>query len=357
MLFDNRIQKLKESLNKLNLEAIIIAKPENVMYLTGFKGGSGLAVITLNNNHIITDARYTEQAKLEAVGFEIIDQKSNLSKTLKTILEKEAIQEVGFESDFITYHQFIEWNEIITPIKLKATNGIVENLRQFKDKREIVSLKKAAQIADAAFEYILKLLKPGVSERDVANELEYYMKQHGSEKPAFETIIVSGYRSSLPHGVPSTKKIENGDFITLDFGAVYDGYHSDMTRTVVVGKASQEQKKLYNTVLEAQLRSLYAVREGLSCQEVDMIARDYLKEAGYCKEFGHNLGHGIGLAIHEEPRLSPKSNILLAAGMAVTIEPGVYIEGFGGVRIEDSIIVTSTGFEVLTNSTKKLIEL
>jgi Xaa-Pro aminopeptidase len=226
-----------------------------------------------------------------------------------------------------------------------------------KTEKELEKMAKAADIADQAFHHIIGYIRPGVTERAVALELEIYMKKLGASALSFETIAASGVRSSMPHGIATDKIIEDGDFLTLDFGCVYDGYCSDMTRTVVVGKATQKQKKIYGVVLEAQIAALNAIREGINGIDVDKIARDVISSRGYGEYFGHGLGHGVGLEVHEEPRLSPTGTKKLLENMVVTDEPGIYIPGFGGVRIEDLIVVKKDGCEVLSKSPKQLIEL
>lgn len=339
------------------LDALLVARPENRRYLTGFTGSSGFVLVTLGESYLLTDFRYIEQAQKQAPHCKILDHGQELTQLLKELFHKEQVSSLGFEEDYITYQQYNKWQSDLKPVSLQPVKGLVEELRQRKDQGEIALLRKAAQIADAGFNHILNFLKPGVKERDIALELEYFMRQKGASGAAFETIVASGVRSSLPHGVASDKILNKGDLLVLDFGAIYQGYHSDMTRTVVIGKATQEQKKLYETVLKAQMAALEGVQVGLDYAQLDKIARDFLAVQGYKKEFGHSLGHGVGLAIHEEPRISPYSTGKLAEGMAITIEPGVYIPNFGGVRIEDLIVVTSEGHENLTHSPKDLIEI
>ena len=227
-----------------------------------------------------------------------------------------------------------------------------------KDAKEIELIRKAVQISDEAFSHVIKIIKAGMTEKEVAAEIEYQMCKLGSERPAFQTIVASGLRGSLPHGIASDKVIQEGELVTMDFGAVYKGYHSDITRTVCVGKASQKQKELYHIVLDAQLSGVAAVQEGRKNNAVDSAARYVIIQNGYGKYFGHGLGHGVGLEIHEWPRLSPKAEpMTLASGMIVTVEPGIYLPDWGGIRIEDTVLVTSNGYDKLTQSTKKLLEL
>jgi Xaa-Pro aminopeptidase len=242
-----------------------------------------------------------------------------------------------------------------TEAELVPVSGLVEKLRLIKTDAEIKILKEAAQIADAAFTHILSFIRPGVSELAVSNELEFFMRKQGAAASSFDIIVASGHRSALPHGVASEKLIETGEFVTLDFGAYYKGYCSDITRTITVGEPSQDLKDIYDVVLEAQLRGLDGIRAGVTGKEADALTRDYITEKGYGQYFGHSTGHGIGLEIHEGPGLSIRSDTVLEPGMAVTVEPGIYIAGLGGVRIEDDVIVTKEGNEILTHSPKELI--
>lgn len=353
----HRVELLRQKMQEKNIEALLVGRPENRWYLTGFTGSSGFVLITQHRCYLLTDFRYIEQARKQAPHCEVVNHGRNFAQSVKELLQQEQIFCLGFEEDYITYHQYHKWQKELESISLQPVKGLVEELRQRKDQEEIALIKRAAQIADAGFKHILGFLKPGVKERDIALELEYFMRQNGASGASFETIVASGLRSSLPHGVASDKVLEPGDFLVLDFGAIFQGYHSDMTRTVVIGKASPKQKNLYNLVLEAQISALEAIRPGLGCNELDKIARDFLADNGYEKEFGHGLGHGVGLAIHEDPTINPHSTDKLVEGMVITIEPGVYIPHFGGVRIEDLVVVTSDGYENLTHSPKEFTEI
>ena len=354
-MFQVRINKLREKLSEYTLDGLIVSKSENIYYTTGFSG-EGLAIIT-GQNYIITDFRYTEQAKSETIGFEIVEIGSGLShfSIAYNLLKDLGLSTIGFESHSLTVKEYDKLVSHFKNINLVKTNGLIEELRVTKDANEITFIKTAQEITDKAFEHILDFIKPEVSELDLVAELEYLMKKNGSEKVAFETILVSGSKTSLPHGIPSDRKIQPKDFITIDFGARFNGYCSDMTRTIIIGKPSEEQLSIYNTVLNAQIRALKLIRPGLKGKDIDNVARKYIAEQGYGKYFGHGLGHGVGLEIHEEPRLSPKGECVLLPGMVVTVEPGIYIENFGGVRIEDMVVITEEGCENLTHSEKRLI--
>lgn len=352
---DSRISKFRKLLQNKGLNAAIVYKPENRRYLSGFSGSSGYVFITMQNSYFITDFRYLEQAKEECVDYEIIEH--NNECTVYDILNSFNILTIGFEDDFITYSQFQEFQKKLNKVQWVPMKGMLSRLRMVKDAQEILYIEKAALIADEAFGYICDYIKPGISEKEIALELENYMKKKGASDTSFETIVASGIRTSLPHGTASDKIIEKGDFITLDFGCVYNGYCSDMTRTIVVGRSNHKQKEIYNIVLEAQLKALEAIQPGILSAEVDKIARDMIDLKGYGKNFGHGLGHGVGLEIHEEPRLSPSGKEILESGMVVTVEPGIYISHFGGVRIEDLVVVNQKGCRILSKSPKQLIEL
>ncbi|MGL5514812.1 MAG: M24 family metallopeptidase, partial [Sporomusa sp.] len=264
-------------------------------------------------------------------------------------------ERIGFESDFVTWQVYQQLASCLPAIELVPVQ--LDCLRMIKDRQELALLTTAVEIADRAFDQALHMIKPGVTELEIAFELEYRMRKLGAEKPAFDTIVASGVRGSLPHGRASNKVIEAGELVTIDFGAVYQGYHSDMTRTVAVGKATDKQRDIYAVVLAAQLAGIGAVKAGKTGKEIDHIARQIITAAGYGEYFGHGLGHGVGLFIHEDPRLSPAGDIKLAKGMVTSVEPGIYLPDWGGVRIEDLVVVTTAGCTVLTASSKDLIEL
>lgn len=352
---NQRLTKLYNFLAERNLDGIIINKPENVTYFSGFTGDSGFLLINRDQKKLFTDFRYIEQAEKQAPEYDIVRIGAQPYEIVKANIHELGLKYIGFESDFVVYDLYN---------KLNAFDNIdfmpqhLDTLRMIKDAVELDRIRKAVDIADQAFIHILSVIKPGVSEQEIAAELEYHMRKLGSEKAAFDTIVASGTRGALPHGIASAKKIETGDMVTMDYGAVYKGYHSDITRTVVVGKANARQKNIYQTVLTAQLTGVHTVKPGIHADEVDSAARDIIGEAGYKEYFGHGLGHGVGLAIHEEPRLSPAgTNVLLTENMVVTVEPGIYLPGWGGIRIEDTVVVAADGAQVLTSSSKELIEI
>ena len=357
--------KLKGILNDKNLDMILITDPYSLRYYTGFRGGEGTAVVTSHRNVLIVDSRYTEAAEKES-DFEVIEY--NLKNPMKSILSdiasKENVATIGFEDQSIIYstlHRYIGFfnsSEGLTkqPEFMPLGDALMIP-RQIKTPEEVELLRQAEHIGDMAFDDILEILKPGMTELEVAAELEYSMKKHGAEGFSFDTIAASGINSSMPHAIPSEKKLEMGDFLTMDFGCRYNGYCSDMTRTVCIGKANDEQKKVYNIVLTAQQMVLENLRPRMKCKDVDKIARDYIAAQGYGDYFGHGLGHGVGLYIHESPAFNTRDESLVKPYMIETDEPGIYLPGKFGVRIEDMILITEDGCESLAKSPKQLIEL
>lgn len=349
-----KLQKLRKTLKEKNIDGILITNEYNRRYMTGFTGTAGVAIVSQNDAVFITDFRYTEQAAAQIQDFRIVQHEVTLLEEIATQVKAMSIKSLGFEKDTVSFGTYELYKNVIQA-DLIPVSGLIEKIRLIKTEQEINIIKVACEIADHAFTHILDFIKPGKTELEVSNELEFFMRQQGATQSSFDTIVASGLRSALPHGVATNKVIEKGDFVTLDFGALYNGYISDITRTVAVGEPSEKLVEMYNTVLASQLLSLEKVGPGLTGIQADAIARDYLTEKGYGEAFGHSLGHGIGLEVHEGPGLSKRSETVLEPGMAVTIEPGVYVPGVGGVRIEDDILITESGNELLTHSTKELI--
>lgn len=354
-----RIEKLREKLQALNIEAILIGSSANITYLSGFKGSNGLIYISSDSQKLITDFRYLEQAAKQSPDFEIVDQTNiGLIKTAMQIASAENVKHIGFESahtNYSTYKLFKEFEGVT----FVDTEGVVESLRRLKDAEEIEKLRKAESIGDIAFAKIVPFLtqeyKNGLTETQVALELERIMRTHGASATSFSSIVATGAKSSLCHAVPGEETFSEGDFVVMDFGCVYEGYCSDMTRTVVIGEATVKHLEIYETVLKAQKAALAAIKPGMVCKEIDRIARDIITQAGYGEYFGHGLGHSVGLEIHENPRFSMLDETVLEPGMVLTVEPGIYVPGFGGVRIEDMVVVTEDGIDNLTSSPKQLI--
>jgi len=353
-----RVDKLIKEFSNYEINAIVSYNGLNRQYLSGFTGSSGYLYISENKKVLLTDFRYIEQGSKECEDFVVVDYtKNGLTNTLNELIEEDNISLLGFEPSTVSYVEYKELKDNLKNVKLVETKNIVEKIRMIKDEEELENIKKAASIADLAFDYILNYIKPGITEKEIAFELEFFMKKNGANNLSFDTIVASGINGSLPHATPSDKLINSGDMVTMDFGCIYNGYCSDMTRTIVVGKASDKQKEVYNTVLKAGEEALKILKAGLTGKEVDKVARDIIDNAGYKDNFGHGLGHSLGLFVHEEPRVSPKSNNILQENMVVTIEPGIYIPNFGGVRIEDLVCVKKEGIINFTSSPKQLIEL
>ena len=351
-----RLENLYKKIATEDIDAVIIYKPANVFYFSGFRGDSTILFIGRDFLKLITDSRYIEQAKIQTKNFEIVKQDEGLFKKLIEEIKSCGAKKFGFEGRVLTFDEYNNLKENLPNVELKSVE--LDSLRQIKDAAEISNIRKACEIADKAFTEILNFIKPNVTENEVAAELEYLMKKFGAEKISFDTIVASGWRGSLPHGVASDKKILNGEFVTMDFGAIYNGYCSDMTRTICVGKANDNQKKIYNALLEAQLYGLQCIKVGASGKAVDSAVREKLKTFNLESYFTHGLGHGVGIEIHEEPRLSKLSKCeKLLPNMIVTDEPGIYIPEVGGLRIEDTVLVTYGDAETLTKSPKNLIEL
>ena len=344
---------LKE-LERLELDAMLVSCMNNVMYLSGFRGTAGKLFITKDKGYLITDFRYLTQAKEQAKGFEIIDIAEGETEIFRNLCEKHSVKTLGFEGKHTTYTRFSALVELFKGIKLVSTENLTETLRMIKNEEEKRLLEKSCAIADNAFETVFPHIKAGMSEFEVAAMLEFEMKKAGATCPSFETIVASGKRSAMPHGTASEKIIEQGDFVVLDFGCVYKGYCSDITRTVAVGDITDKQRDIYNKVLTVQEECLGLIKPEAEAREIDLAARKMFKVWGIDKFFGHSLGHGVGMDIHELPNLSSSSPYFLEPGMVVTDEPGIYLENEFGVRIEDTVFVTGNGCERLTKSSKEL---
>lgn len=351
-------KRVEKIINELNIDAVLISNGNNMRYVSGFAGETGYLYISNKHHIVITDFRYTYQAEAEAKGYEIVTIGSGgYEEAINDILRTDNVKRLGFESKDMLYSKYEEFTDKLNVDELIPIKDEITSLRKIKTHKEQEYIRQAESIGDKVFTEILTYIKPGMTELDVAARIEYLLKVYGGERLSFSAIVASGVNSSMPHAVPSNKKIEIGDFLTMDFGCVYEGYCSDMTRTIVIGKASDKQKEIYNIVLEAQLAALDVIKAGLKGRDVDKVARDIIYNAGYEGCFGHGLGHSVGLFIHEDPRLSPSEEQTIEAGMIETVEPGIYVRGFGGVRIEDLVLVTEDGHINYTKSDKSLIEL
>ncbi|QLG39597.1 Xaa-Pro peptidase family protein [Paenibacillus sp. FSL W7-1088] len=350
---NKRVNKLREAMHKHELTAMLITNPINRRYMTGFTGSAGYVLITEQEAYLLTDFRYMTQAPQQAKGFTVVEHGPKPLESVRELLASANIKQVGFEQDHVTYGTHTAYAEALQSIELKAVSGIVEQLRMFKDEDEIAVMQRAADLADATFSHVLQFAKAGMTEREVDLEMEFFMRKHGATSSSFDTIVASGERSAMPHGVASGKVIGQNELITFDFGALLDGYCSDLTRTIATGTPVPELRKIYDIVLEAQLHTLANLKPGMTGREADALARDIIAGHGYGEQFGHSTGHGLGMEVHEAPRLSKLSDDVLKPGMVVTVEPGIYIDGLGGVRIEDDVVITETGIHILTNSDKK----
>lgn len=352
-----RINRVLEHMAKLQVDSVIIKDVTTIRYLTGFTGDSSLLYLDRQQGVLITDGRYTEQARNEMKFFKVLEYTPTGAHSIwaaaADLAKNAQAQVVGFDGAYYSYDDYTVLHELLGETYMQSID--FSDIRMIKDKKELDMLLKAASIADEAFIHLLEDIKPGCTERSLAGRLEYYMRALGSEKASFDTIVASGVRSALPHGMASDKVIEVGDFITFDFGAVYKGYHSDMTRTLVVGLANSWQQEIYTIVEEAQRKGLKAAEAGMTGRELDAIVRDSI--TGYSDYYVHGTGHGVGLEIHEMPMINKRGATVLQTGMIFTIEPGIYIPGKGGVRIEDTVVLTEDGARALNGVKKQLIEI
>ena len=353
---DCKVSKLQKNFPK-DVDAIIVSSEINQYYLSGFRYTDGYLVIFQDKAFILCDFRYYEAAKnLSPDGFEIIRPEGSMLDEIRSLLSDHSAKQVGFEDLRLNCSTLERMKKAFEASELVPIGRAIESLREIKDPDEAENMIRAQRIAEKALDHIIGFISPDKTEIDVALELEFYMRKNGAEAASFEIIAVSGTSSSLPHGVPRNVRLEKG-FFTLDFGAVYNGYCSDMTRTICIGKADAEMKKIYDTVLNAQLAAIAQIKPGMTGKEADGIARKIIEDAGYGKCFGHSLGHSVGIEIHESPNLSPKEERNIVPGNVVTVEPGIYIEGNYGVRIEDMGIITESGYSNFTKAPKELIEL
>ena len=349
---------LQKAVNALpeNMDALLVTNTRNQRWLTDFNFEDGFILVTRKESYLLTDSRYIEAAENEAKGITVLQMTGKRSEMFKKLLDANGAKSVGFEDNWVSVSQYENYKKIFEGYALVPAGKLLENLRELKDEEEIERIILAQRIAEKAFDHILGFISPERTEQEVALELEFFMRSLGAESTSFPTIAVSGSASALPHGVPRPVKLEKG-FFTMDYGCIYKGYCSDMTRTVVIGKADEDMKLLYNTVLKAQTEAEAAIREGITGAELDKIARDIIDSTKYKGCFGHSLGHGVGMYIHEAPGVSGGNQNGLQKGHVITIEPGIYVKGTYGCRIEDMAALRETGVEILTRCPKELIEL
>lgn len=350
----SRLEQLRRYLTEETIDAFLVTGSKNIRYLANFTGSFGALVITKDQSFIISDFRYITQAKEQAAGFEFYQATQGLIPAIALLVKELNIQSLAIETHQMTAETYLQLNEQVTA-ELIESPKVIETIRQVKDEEELALIKYACQITDKAFEHILSYLKIGQTEIEIANELERFLKSKGASSMSFDTIVASGVRSSMPHGVASDKKIEAGDIITFDFGCYYKGYSSDLTRTIAIGSIDPKLEEIYYIVLEAHNEVIRHTKPGMTGAQVDALARDYITQKGYGEYFGHSTGHGLGLDVHEEPRATASSDQVFAPGMVVTNEPGIYIPNLGGVRIEDDLLITKDGVESLNRAPKDLI--
>ena len=380
-IFATRRSQLIKELMEEPIDAVLINNPSNLYYYTGFTGGEAMFLMPVNGDimstyafelcgisndsraitndwpdgYVITDSRYYEQVEKECEGLQLVKwENKGMAATIQELLVEDKKIHIILEDD-MNLAQYMKLTEVCKNCSFALGSKWIQKPRMVKDAKELAKLEQAEHIGDAAFTHILDVLKPGVSEREIALELEFFMKKQGASKLSFDTIVASGANGSMPHAQVTDRVLQSGDFVTMDFGCVYQGYCSDMTRTVAIGTPSDEMKKVYQIVLDANLRAMEQIEAGKRCNEIDAVARDYIREQGYGEYFGHGLGHGVGLDIHEEPRFSPKCDVIIKENMVITDEPGIYVPGQFGVRIEDLVVVKETGYQKLSQSEKKLI--
>jgi Xaa-Pro aminopeptidase len=349
-----RLEALREAMKRLRLTALLVTAGVNVRYLTGFSGSHGLCLITLTDQFLLTDGRYKDQAPLEVRDCSIVVAKESLLNALAERKLIPARARIGFESQHISLAEFENLRTLMPGRQFVPTISIVEDLAAVKDSEELESIRTAVRITDRVFLKVLSSVRSGIRECDLAAEISYWHRKYGAEGDAFEPIVASGARGALPHARASSNRIKRGEVIVLDMGCRFRGYNSDLTRTVAVGEPPGELKKAYQIVYDAQRKAIAAVRQGQPARRIDNVARTHIRKSGYGRYFTHSLGHGLGIDVHEPLRLSSRSTAVLRTGNVVTIEPGIYIPGVGGVRVEDVIVVTDNGCEVLTTSPKQL---
>jgi Xaa-Pro aminopeptidase len=352
----NRLNKLRQNLTEKELDGIFISQPQNRYYLSGFDGSAGYLLITQKDKVLATDFRYIEQVKVQSPDYRVFQITSNLADWFPQLVTELKLKKLGFEADDTSYTMYRLLSDTLkkakSSLQLVPVDGLVESLRTIKEPEEIELINRAVEITDKAFEYIEGIIRASMTEKEVAWELEKFQREQGSQALPFDIIVASGPNSALPHAKPTGRKINEGEPIVIDMGARVEGYGSDFTRTLCLGEPDDTFKKVYDTVLGAQLTAIALIKEGMTGKEADSFARTVIEEAGYAEAFGHSLGHGVGLAEHEQPRLAPTSTEPLTSGMVFSIEPGIYLPGWGGVRIEDLVVMENGEIRVLSKGKK-----
>jgi len=356
MNITNRLNKLRQSLTEKELDGIFISQSQNRYYLSGFDGSAGYLLITSKEKVLATDFRYVEQVKVQSPDYRVFQITSNLADWFPQLVTELKLKKLGFEAEDTSYTMYRLLSDTLkkakSSLQLIPVDGLVESLRTVKEPEEIELITRAVEITDKAFEYIEGIIRAGMTEKEVAWELEKFQREQGSQALPFDIIVASGPNSALPHAKPTERKINSGEPIVIDMGARVGGYCSDFTRTLCLGEPGDTFKKVYDTVLGAQLTAIALIKEGMTGKKADSFARTVIEEAGYAEAFGHSLGHGVGLAEHEQPRLAPTSTEPLTSGMVFSIEPGIYLPGWGGVRIEDLVVMENGEIRVLSKGKK-----
>lgn len=353
-LIQNRITKLKKKMDEKGWEGVILLSVENRYYFSGFQGSSGAVLIQPDAETLFTDFRYVDQAREQAKGYEVVQHHQNMIEKACHYFPTEKAITIGLELDSLPAEIYLEIQSRLPNAQLVDASPVIYDIRMIKDEIEIETIQKAVGICDQAFDHILGFIRPGVSEKEIGLELEIVMRRLGAQKIKANHVIASGPRSCLPHGQATERIVEVGDFVKMDYGAIVEGYYSDFTRTVVLGPPCEKQIEIYEIVLIAQEETLKQIGPGKTCSEMDEVGRSIIRDAGYGENFGHSLGHSLGLAIHEKPGMRSNDQTVLQEGMVLTVEPGIYIPDFGGVRIEDLVVITKDGHRNLTKSTKEL---
>ncbi len=351
----DQLSLLRERMKSSGADAALVTNLTNIAWLTGFTGSSAFVIVTPTDGVFISDSRYAQQAaeQVQNLPVEIYASPVTAAEKVAEEVKRLGAARLHFEAETMTFASLSSFQQKLNGVEMHPVEELVSPLRLVKSESEILRIRDACALADACYQHVLRMIQPGVSELDIAIDIEFFFRRHGA-KPAFDVIAVSGERSSRPHGTPSEKKLQPGEFVTLDFGACLNGYNSDLTRTPILGPASDRHREIYEAVLEAQLRALDAMKPGVACKEIDRISRDSLAKHDLAKFFGHGLGHGLGRLVHDYGALNATSKQVLEPGQVWTVEPGVYIQGFGGVRIEDDVLMTDDGIELLTHAPKEL---
>lgn len=351
----SNLQRLRQAMSEQGVDALLITDADSYTWATGFTGSAGWVILTPTDGVFLTDSRYTIQAQEQVKEIPVESFASPVTgvEFIQTHLNRMGLKKIGLDASKVSHKTFLDWTKAWEGVEVAVAPDLISKLRMVKSPDEVEKVRAACKLADACLEHVKRLIQPGVSEWDIDMEIEFFFRRQGAT-PAFPQIVVSGANSARPHGHASEKKLAVGDFVTLDLGARLDGYCSDITRTFVVGEATDRHREIYNQVLKAEMAAIDAIKPGLKCVDIDRLSRDILDEIGLAKYFGHGLGHGLGRLVHDSGRLGTGSQDIIEEGQIWTVEPGVYIDGFGGVRIEDDVVVTKDGVEVLTHFPKEL---